>query len=95
MASTMATYLDQLSVSARPGTVAAFEIALRFFAGRVTEADRWCVSVADIERRHIEDFKLWQARRPGKQREEALDHHHPPPAGAAAHLLRADHRVGL
>ena len=66
MVSTMATYLDQLSVSARPGTVAAFEIALRFFAGRVTEADRWCVCVADIERRHIEDFKLWQAKRPGK-----------------------------
>jgi hypothetical protein len=41
MVSTMAKYLDQLSVSARPGTVAAFEIALRFFAGRVTEADRW------------------------------------------------------
>jgi len=66
MVSTMATYLDQLSVSARPGTVAAFEIALRFFAGRVTEADRWCVCVADIERRHVEDFKLWQAKRPGK-----------------------------
>jgi integrase len=66
MASTMATYLDQLSVSARPGTVAAFEIALRFFAGRVTEVDRWCVCVADVERRHIEDFKLWQAKRPGK-----------------------------
>ena len=67
MASTMATYLDQLSVSARPATVGAFEIALRFFAGRVTEADRWCVCVADVERRHIEDFKLWQAKRPGKQ----------------------------
>ena len=67
MASTMATYLDQLSVSARPATVGAFEIALRFFAGRVTEEDRWCVCVADVERRHIEDFKLWQAKRPGKQ----------------------------
>ena len=67
MASTMATYLDQLSVSARPATVGAFEIALRFFAGRVIEADRWCVCVADVERRHIEDFKLWQAKRPGKQ----------------------------
>ena len=67
MASTMATYLDQLSVSARPGTVSAFDIALRFFAGRVTEADRWCVAVADVERRHIEDFKIWQAARPGKR----------------------------
>ena len=67
MASTMATYLEQLSVSARPSTVGAFEIALRFFAGRVTEADRRCVSVADVERRHIEDFKTWQAKRPGKR----------------------------
>ena len=67
MASTMATYLDQLSVSARPGTVAAFDIALRFFAGRVTEADGGASVVADVERRHIEDFKLWQAARPGKR----------------------------
>ena len=67
MASTMATYLDQLSVSALPGTVGAFDIALRLFAGRVTEADRWCVSVADVGRHHIEDFKLWQAQRSGKQ----------------------------
>jgi site-specific recombinase XerD len=67
MATTMARYLDQLSVSARPGTVDAFDIALRFFAGRVTEADQFCLSVAAVERRHIEDFKLWQARRPGKK----------------------------
>jgi hypothetical protein len=32
MAATMASYLDQLEVSARPGTVAATELALRFFA---------------------------------------------------------------
>ena len=67
MASTMAAYLDQLSVSARPGTVGAFDIALRFFAGRVTEADPTCVSVAVVERRHVEDFKLWQAARPGRK----------------------------
>jgi hypothetical protein len=67
MASTMATYLDQLTVSARPGTVGAFDIALRFFAGRVTEADPFCVSVAAVERRHVEDFKRWQAARPGRK----------------------------
>jgi integrase len=67
MASTMATYLDQLSVSARPATVGAFDIALRFFAGRVTEADLTCRSVADVQRHHVEDFKKWQAARPGKK----------------------------
>ena len=67
MASTMATYLDQLTVSARPGTVSAVDIALRFFAGRVTESDPFCVSVAAVERRHIEDFKRWQAARPGRK----------------------------
>ena len=67
MASTMATYLAQLSVSARPATVGAFDIALRFFAGRVTEADLTCRSVADVQRHHVEDFKKWQAARPGKK----------------------------
>jgi integrase len=66
MASTMATYLDQLSVSARPGTVSAFDIALRFFAGQVTETDPSCRSVAAVERHHVEGFKRWQAERPGR-----------------------------
>ena len=59
MVATMASYLDQLAVSARPGTVADAELALRFFAHRVTEADPSCVSVARIGRPHIEDFKSW------------------------------------
>jgi site-specific recombinase XerD len=66
MAATMASYLDQLEVSARPGTVAATELALRFFAHRVTEADPGCVSVAGIGRLHIEDYKLWLKARRGR-----------------------------
>jgi site-specific recombinase XerD len=66
MAKTMASYLDQLEVSARPGTVAATELALRFFAHRVTEGDPSCVSVAGIGRAHIEDYKLWLKARRGK-----------------------------
>jgi site-specific recombinase XerD len=65
MAATMASYLDQLEVSARPGTVAATELALRFFAHQVTEADPRCVSVAGIGRPHIEDYKLWLKARRG------------------------------
>ncbi len=65
MVATMASYLDQLEVSARPGTVAAAEMTLRFFAHRVTDADPSCVSVAHIARPHIEDFKTWLAARRG------------------------------
>jgi site-specific recombinase XerD len=62
----MASYLDQLEVSARPATVSAADLALRLFAHRVTTADPTCVSVAGIGRTHIEDFKCWQAARPGR-----------------------------
>jgi integrase len=82
MAVTMAAYLEQLSVSARPATVEAFEIALRFFAGRVTEADPTCRSVADVGRRHVEDFKTWQAARPGKR-------------GKSLSVTTIRHRLGL
>ena len=58
----MASYLDQLEVSARPSTVAAAELTLRFFAHRVTEADPSCISVARIGRPHIEDFKTLAGR---------------------------------
>jgi integrase len=67
MATTMTGFLDQLAVSARPTTVEAYSSALRFFAGRVTAADPACVSVAGIERRHVENYKVWLAARPGKK----------------------------
>ena len=67
MAFTMNRFLDQLAVSARPNTVDAYSLVLRFFAGRVTAADPACVRVATIERRHLEDYKRWLADRPGKK----------------------------
>jgi hypothetical protein len=67
MVATMASYLDQLEVSARPSTVAHAELTLRLFAHRVTAADPTCVAVAGIGRVHIEDFKRWLAARPGKK----------------------------
>jgi len=66
MVATMASYLDQLEVSARPSTVADAELTLRLFAHRVTATDPECVAVVDIGRVHIEDFKRWLAARPGK-----------------------------
>jgi site-specific recombinase XerD len=66
MVATMTSYLDQLEVSARPGTVADAELALRFFAHRVSQADPSCTSVARIGRSHIEDFKSWLIKRRGR-----------------------------
>ena len=66
MVATMASYLDQLEVSARPGTVADAELALRFFAHRVSQADPSCTSVARIKRANIEDFKSWLIKRRGR-----------------------------
>jgi integrase len=66
MVATMTSYLDQLSASARPSTVGSASLALRLFAGRVTEHDPTCRSVAAIGRTHIEDYKTWQAARRGR-----------------------------
>jgi hypothetical protein len=61
MVATMASYLDQLGVSARPMMVATTDQALRHFAGQVTQADPDCTSRAAVERCHIEAHKLWLA----------------------------------
>ena len=66
MVATMASYLDQLGVSARRTTVGATELGLRHFAGQVTEADPACTSITALERRHLEAHKLWLVARPGK-----------------------------
>ena len=65
MAATMIAFLDQLEVSSRQGTVTVYSTTLRLFATRVIDNDPACVSVAQIERRHIEDYKRWLAARPG------------------------------
>jgi integrase len=65
MVATMCSYLEQLAVSSRPSTVAAASLALRHLAAHVTETDPSCTSVAAIERRHVEDYKVALAARPG------------------------------
>ena len=67
MAATMARYLDQLAVSARPSTVVAVDLALRQFAGCVTATDPTCRTMAHVTRGHFEDYKRWLARRPGRR----------------------------
>jgi hypothetical protein len=66
MAATMARYLDQLGVSARPGTLRAYDDALRMFAGHITTFDPACRSVSAVEHRHVEAHKTWMASRPGQ-----------------------------
>jgi integrase len=66
MAATMARYLDQLRVSARPATLGAYDDALRMFAGHITTVDPACRSAAAIEHRHVEAHKTWMASRPGR-----------------------------
>jgi site-specific recombinase XerD len=66
MCATISSYLDQLMVSSRPRTVDAVEVALRLFVSRITVFDPACRAVADIERRHVEDYKSWLAARRGR-----------------------------
>jgi integrase len=65
LAATMLTYLDQLKVSLRPETVKATNTDLRIFAGFVVGYDPTLERVGDIERHHIEAFKIWQRAQPG------------------------------
>jgi integrase len=67
MAVTMQDYLDQLAVSSRPSTVQAAALALRHLAEHITQTYPDRTSVAAIERRHIESYKLALAARPGKR----------------------------
>jgi integrase len=66
MAATMSAYLDQLTVSSRPATVSAASLVLRQFAAHVISTDPACTSVAAVQRRHIEDYKIALAARPGR-----------------------------
>ena len=65
MAATMQAYLGQLGVSSRPSTVVAASLALRHLAAHLVTTDPACTSVAAIERRHIESYKLALAARTG------------------------------
>lgn len=83
MVATMRRYLGDLGALLKPASVRAAEVVLRHFAGRVTEADRRCASVAAIRRRHVEDYLVWLRSRPGAQ------------WGTTVSDLTVDHRLGL
>ncbi len=62
MAVTCGNYLDQVSVSLRPSTVASIDGALRLFCSWLIRHDPAVVTVAGIARTHVEDYKLVLAR---------------------------------
>jgi site-specific recombinase XerD len=66
LAATMLAYLDQLAVSMRPSTVAAADTDLRAFAGFLIRHDQALGCVGDVERSHVEAFKVWQRAQPGR-----------------------------
>ncbi len=65
---TMRRYLEQIGCVLRPGSVNNADQALRAFAGFLVEAAPEVTSVAQVTRRHIEDYKPWLAKRPGQNK---------------------------
>jgi site-specific recombinase XerD len=63
---TMNRYLTQIACVLRPRSVVNTDMALRSFAGFLVECAPDVRSVADVTRRHVEDFKPWLAARPGQ-----------------------------
>jgi site-specific recombinase XerD len=68
MVETMGRYLQQIGCILRPGSVSNTDIALRAFAGFLVETAPEVLSVAQVTRRHIEDYKPWLAARPGQNK---------------------------
>jgi integrase len=67
MAATMVAYLEQLTVSHRPSSVSAAGLALRHLAAYLISADPPCVAVGEVERSHIQSYKLVLKARPGRK----------------------------
>ena len=65
---TMRRYLTQIGCILRPGSVSGADLALRCFAAFLTEAAPEVSSLAQVTRRHIEDYKPWLAARPGQNK---------------------------
>jgi integrase len=68
----MTSYLDQIAISSRPGTVSAADLTLRTFAAHLLEVDPSCDAVDKIARHHIESYKLALAARPGRDLEQPI-----------------------
>ena len=68
VAATMRRYLAQIGCVLRPGSVSGADQALRCFAAFLAQAAPGVTSIAQVTRRHIEDYKPWLAARPGQNK---------------------------
>ncbi len=66
VAATMRRYLDQLTCLLRPGSVGNADQALRSLAAFLADHAPEVSAVADISRRHMEDFIRWLVARSGR-----------------------------
>jgi site-specific recombinase XerD len=64
----MRRYLDQIACVLRPGSVGGADLALRSFAGFLLETAPQVTRIAEVTRRHVEDYKPWLAKRPGQNK---------------------------
>jgi site-specific recombinase XerD len=64
----MRRYLEQVACVLRPGSVSGADLALRSFAAFLTRAMPEATCLAQVTRRHIEDYKPWLAARPGQNK---------------------------
>jgi site-specific recombinase XerD len=67
VAATMRRYVEQLTCLLRPGSVARADETLRSLAAFLVACAPDVTTVAEIGRRHIEDYIRWLAARPGKR----------------------------
>jgi site-specific recombinase XerD len=63
---TMRRYVEQIACVLRPGSVVNTDQALRSFAAFLIECAPEVTSTAQVTRRHVEDYKPWLAKRPGR-----------------------------
>jgi integrase len=68
VAATMRRYLTQISCILRPGSVSGAGLALRSFAAFLAQAAPGVAGIAQVTRRHIEDYKPRLAARPGQDK---------------------------
>jgi site-specific recombinase XerD len=68
IAAAMRRYLAQISCVLRPGSVSGADLALRSFAAFLAETAPEVTGLAQVSRRHIEDYKPWLAARPGQNK---------------------------
>jgi hypothetical protein len=68
IAATMRRCLTQIGCVLRPGSVGGADLALRCFAAFPAQAAPQVTSIAQVTRRHIEDYKPWLAARPGQNK---------------------------